>query len=150
MVLVLDLAPRARAALGWWMWGILGMAAYAVSAYEWISGLEEISRLYQQYPPALRKLFGDGDLGTLNGWLHGELLSRVVVGLWNIFVICLGVFAVLVAGVAIIGHTPSAGNYALAMANAFLLSAALLAAYVAVAAAAAERARGAGITPGRA
>jgi len=70
------------------------------------------------------------------------------VGLWNIFVICLGVFAVLVVGVAIIGHTPSAGNYALAMANAFLLSAALLAAYVAVAAAVDEQARVTGITLG--
>ena len=190
-VLVLDLAARTRAALGWWMLGILGMAAYAVTAYEWISGLEEISRLYQQYPPALRKLFGDVDLGTLNGWLQVEIvsyvplllaiyagifaagsisreveqrtvdfilglpisrtqfiLSRLAVGLWNIFVICLGLFAVLVAGVAIIGHTPSAGNYALAMANAFLLSAALLAAYVAVAAAVDEQARVTGITLG--
>lgn len=190
-VLALDLAARTRAALGWWMLGILGMAAYAVSAYETLSGLEELSRLYEQYPPAVRKLFGDVDLGTLNGWLQVEIvsylplllaiyagifaagsisreveqgtvdfilglpvsrtrfiLSRLVVGLWNILLICLALFAVLVVGVAIIGHTPSAGNYALALANAFLLSAALLAAYVAVAAAVDEQARVTGITLG--
>ena len=190
-VLALDLAARTRAALGWWMLGILGMAAYAVFAYETLSGLEELSRLYEQYPPAVRKLFGEVDIGTLNGWIQVEIvsyvplllaiyagifaagsisreveqrtvdfilglpisrtrfiLSRLVVGLWNIFVICLGVFAVLVVGVAIIGHTPSAGNYALALANAFLLSAALLAAYLAVAAAVDEQARVTGITLG--
>jgi len=190
-VLALDLAARTRAALGWWMLGILGMAAYAVFAYETLSGLEELSRLYEQYPPAVRKLFGEVDIGTLNGWIQVEIvsyvplllaiyagifaagsisreveqrtvdfilglpisrtrfiLSRLVVGLWNIFVICLGVFAVLVVGVAIIGHTPSAGNYALALANAFLLSAALLATYVAVAAAVDEQARVTGITLG--
>src|SRR3972149_11648340 len=89
MVLVLDLAARTRAALGWWMLGILGMAAYAVSAYEWISGLEEISRLYQQSPPALRKLFGDVDLGTLNGWVQVEIVSYLPL----LLAISAGIFA---------------------------------------------------------
>src|SRR3972149_9920065 len=62
-VLALDLAARSRAALGWWMVGILGMAAYAVSAYEWVGGLEELSRLYEQYPPAMGKRVGGGDIG---------------------------------------------------------------------------------------
>jgi ABC-2 type transport system permease protein len=190
-VLVLDLAARTRAALAWWMLGILGMAAYAVSAFETFSGREEISRLYEDYPPAVRKLFGEVDIGTLNGWLQVELvsyiplilaiyagilaagsisreveqrtvdfilglplsrsqyiLSRIIVGLWNIFLICLGVFTVLVVGVAILGHTPSADHYALALGNAFLLTAALFAAYVAVAVAIDEQARVTGITLG--
>jgi ABC-2 type transport system permease protein len=189
--LAFDLAARTRAALAWWMLGILGMAAYAVTTFDTISGREELSRLYEQYPPAIRKLFGEVDIGSLNGWIQVEIvsyiplllaiyagifaagslsreveqrtvdfilglpvsrtrfiLSRLVVGLWNILLICVGLFAVLVAGVAIIGHTPSAGNYALALTNAFLLGAALLAAYIAVASAIDEQARVTGITLG--
>jgi ABC-2 type transport system permease protein len=189
--LALELVARSRAALGWWMLGILGMAAYAVSAYETFSGREELSRLYEDYPPAVRKLFGEVDIGTLNGWLQVEIvsyiplilaiyggifaagsisreveqrtidfilglplsrsqfiLSRLLVGLCNLLLICLAVFAVLVVGVAVLGHAPAAGNYALALANAFLLSAALLAAYVAFASAIDEQSRVTGITLG--
>jgi ABC-2 type transport system permease protein len=189
--LALDLVARTRVALGWWMLGILGMAAYAVSAYETFSSREELSRLYEDYPPAVRRLFGEVDIGTLNGWLQVEIvsyiplilaiyggifaagavsreveqrtidfilglplsrsqfiISRLLVGLWNLLLICLGVFAVLVVGVAVLGHAPAAGNYALALANAFLLSAALLAAYVAFASAIDEQSRTTGITLG--
>jgi ABC-2 type transport system permease protein len=190
-VLALDLATRARTALGWWMLGIFGLAAYAVSAFETFSGREEISRLYEDYPPAVRKLFGEVDIGTLNGWLQVELVSyiplilaiyagifaagsisreieqrtvdfilglpisrtdyivsRLLVGLGNLALVCAGVLAIITAGVLVIGHTPSVGNYALALANAFLLSAALFAAYAAVAAALDEQARVTGITLG--
>lgn len=190
-VLALDLAARARTALAWWMLGILGLSAYAVSAFETFSGKEEISRLYEDYPPAVRKLFGEVDIGTLNGWLQVELvsyvplilaiyagifaagsisreveqrtvdfilglplsrsqyiLSRLLVGAGNILLLCVGVFVVMVVGASAMGHTPSAGNYALALTNAFLLSAALFAAYAAVASAIDEQARVTGITLG--
>lgn len=76
------------------------------------------------------------------------IASRLLVGTWNLLLICVIVFAFLVAGVALTGETPSADRYALALANAFLLSVALLAVYVAVAAAVDEQGRVTGITLG--
>jgi hypothetical protein len=70
------------------------------------------------------------------------------VGLLNVLAICLGVFAVLVAGVALMGHAPSAGRYALALLNAYLLAAALLTAYIAIATFVDEQSRITGITLG--
>lgn len=76
------------------------------------------------------------------------IASRLAVGVWNLLLICVIVFAFLVIGVALTGESPSAGRFALALTNAFLLGAALLAAYVAVAAAVDEQARVTGITLG--
>lgn len=189
--LALDLAARTRIALGWWMLGILGMAIYVVFAFETVSGLQGLADLYKQYPASLRKLFGEVDISTLNGWMQVELISylplllaiyggiyaagsvsreveqrtvdfllglpvtrwqfiasRLIVGMWNLLIICLSVFVVLVIGVAIIGYAPPAGRIALALFNAYLLSAALLTAYVAVATFVDEQSRVTGITLG--
>ena len=189
--LVLDLAARTRAALGWWMLGILAMATYVVVAYDTMVDLDALSELYESYPPALRQLFGEVDLSTMDGWIQVELVSylplllaiyggiyaagavsreteqrtidfilglpvsrtdfiasRIIVGLLNLFSICLAVFLFLVIGVALVGRTPSAGNYALALLNAFLLSGALLTAYVAIATVVDEQSRLTGITLG--
>ncbi len=189
--LVLELAARTRTALLWWTLGILGMATYVVFAFDSLGNLEEFARLYRDYPPALRELFGEVDISTMEGWIQVELVSylplllaiyagiyaagsvsremeqrtvdfvlglpisrtefissRLVVGLWNLFLICLVLFLFLVAGVAVVGHTPLAARYALALLNAYLLAGALLAAYVAIATAVDEQARLTGITLG--
>ena len=189
--LALELAARTRAALGWWMLGILGMATYVVLAFDSLGNREDLAKLYEDYPPALRALFGEVDLSTMDGWIQVELVSylplllaiyggiyaagtvsremeqrtvdfilglpisratfiatRLIVGLLNLFLICTAVFLVLVIGVALAGHTPSAGRYALALLNAFLLAGALLTAYVAIATIVDEQARLTGITLG--
>lgn len=189
--LTLELAARTKAALGWWMLGILGMTVYVVGAYETLGNLQGLADLYKNYPPELRKLFGEVDISQVDGWIQVEIISylplllaiyagiyaagsisreveqrtvdfilglpvsrrqfigsRIAVGMLNTLIICLGVFAVLVVGVAIIGHTPSADRYALALLNAYLLSSALLTAYVAIAAMVDEQARVTGITLG--
>ena len=189
--LALELLARTRVALTWWLVGILAMAAYVVAVYDSIGSLEELSKLYEAYPPAIRKLFGEVDIGKLDGWVHIELLSwlplvlaiyagifaagavsreaeqhtvdfllglpvtrsqfvasRLLVGLVNMLFICVAVFLLLVIAVTIVGHTPSAGRYALALTNAYLLGAALFAAYIAVATMVDEQARVTGITLG--
>lgn len=189
--LVFDLAARTRAALGWWILGILAMAAYVVIAYDTMVDLEALSELYESYPPALRQLFGEVDLSKMDGWIQVELVSylplllaiyggiyaagavsreeeqrtidfilgmpvsrtnfigsRIIVGLWNLFLVCSAVFLFLVIGIFLVGRTPSAGNYALALLNAFLLSGALLTAYVAIATVVDEQSRLTGITLG--
>jgi len=189
--LALELAARTRVALGWWMLGILGMAAYVVGAYEMLSGLADLSALYKEYPPAVRRIFGEVDISTLNGWMQVEIISylplllaiyagiyaagsvsreveqqtvdfilglpvsrtqfiasRMAVGLGNILLICLGVFAVLTIGATAIGHTPSPDRYVLALLNAYLLAAALLMAYIAVATMVDEQSRVTGVTLG--
>lgn len=74
--------------------------------------------------------------------------SRLLVGAGNLTVLCGSVFVLLTVGVAITGHDPHAGRYALATFNAYLLGAALLAAYVALAAFIDEQGRVTGITIG--
>ncbi len=73
--LALELAGRTRFALMWWVLGTLAMAGYVVAIYDTLGNLEELSKLYESYPPALRELIGEVDIGTLNGWLHVELMS---------------------------------------------------------------------------
>lgn len=189
--LVFDLAARTRAALGWWMLGILAMAVYVVVAFDTLVNVESLAQLYKDYPPALRRLFGDVDVSKIDGWIQVELVSylplllaiyggiyaagtvsreveqrtidfilglpvsrakfigsRIIVGLLNLLAICLGVLMVLVAGVALMGHAPSAGRYALALLNAYLLAAALLTAYIAIATFVDEQSRITGITLG--
>lgn len=189
--LVVDLAARTRAALAWWMLGILAMAAYVVIAYDTMVDLEALAELYESYPPALRQLFGEVDISRMDGWIQVELVSylplllsiyggiyaagtvsreieqrtidfvlglpvsrtafiasRLIVGLWNLFLVCLLIFVFLVVGVALVGPAPSAGNYALALLNAYLLSGALLTAYVAIATMVDEQSRLTGITLG--
>jgi hypothetical protein len=53
--LVFDLAARTRAALGWWMLGILAMAVYVVVAFDTMVNVESLAQLYKDYPPALRR-----------------------------------------------------------------------------------------------
>jgi ABC-2 type transport system permease protein len=76
------------------------------------------------------------------------IASRLAVGFWNLLVISVSVFVFLVIAVAISGETLSPDRYALALTNAFLVGAALMAAYVAVAAAVDEQSRVTGITLG--
>lgn len=186
-----ELAARTRTALLWWTLGILGMAAYVVFAFDSLGNLEELAKLYEDYPLAVRELFGEVDISKMDGWIQVELVSylplllaiyagiyaagtisremeqhtidfvlglplsrrefiasRIVVGLWNLFVLCLAVFLVLVIGVALTGRDPGVGRYALALLNAYLLGAALLTAYVAIATLVDEQARLTGITLG--
>jgi ABC-2 type transport system permease protein len=174
--LALDLLSRSRAALAWWLVGILAMAAYVVLVYDSIGSLEDLRRLYDQYPESVRELIGDVDISSINGWIHIELLSwmplilgmyggifaggniskeseqrtvdfilglpvsrtqfmvsRLVAGLVNMAVICILTFALLVALVLAVGHTPSAGKLAVALLNAYLLGAALFSAYAFIA-----------------
>lgn len=74
--------------------------------------------------------------------------SRLLVGMCNVAVLSAVVFALLTVGVALTGHTPHAGRYALASLNAFLLGAALLSAFVALAAFVDEQGRVTGIALG--
>jgi ABC-2 type transport system permease protein len=131
------------------------------------------------------------DIGTIDGWIHLELLSwiplvlgmyggifaagtvsreaeqrtvdfilgqpvsrsqflgsRLVVGSINIFIICLAMLALLVLGVTLTGHTPSADRYALSLFNAGLLGSALFTAYVLIASRVDDQARVMGIAIG--
>ena len=87
--LTLDLLARSRVALGWWVLGVLTMGAYVVIVYDSIGSTEELRRLYEQYPQSVRDLIGDVDIGTINGWIHTELLSWVplILGMYG------GIFA---------------------------------------------------------
>ncbi len=186
-----ELLSRTRVGLIWWLVGILAMGVYVVAVYDSIGSLEDLRRLYEGYPPAIRKLVGEVDISTLNGWLHVEfmswmplilaiyagifaasnvsreieqrtidfllglpvsraefVISRLAVGLANIATMCACIFVLLVAAVALAGHTPAADRYALALANAFLLTAALFAGYTLIAAITDEQGRVTGITLG--
>lgn len=87
--LTLDLLARSRIALGWWVLGMLSMGAYVVLVYDSIGSLEDLHDLYEQYPESIRELFGEVDIGTVNGWIHLELLSwlPLVLGVYG------GIFA---------------------------------------------------------
>ena len=189
--LALELATRTRTALLWWLLGLLAMAGYVVGAFTTLSDVEDISALYGEFPPALRDVIGEVDIGTMDGWIHVEFLawvplilaiyagiyasgavsreaeqrtvdfvlglpvsrtqfiaSRLAIGVWNVLLICVSVFVFLIIAVALTGETLSPDRYALALTNAFLLGAALMAAYVAVAAAVDEQSRVTGITLG--
>lgn len=189
--LIVELAARTRVSLIWWAVGTLALVVYVVAVYGSIGSLDQLSRLYEAYPPAIRKLVGDVDIGTLNGWIQVEfmswfplilaiyggiyaagsiskeieqrtadfllglpvtrrqfVMSRLLVGLGNMFLICVLAFVLLTAEVWLVGHTPSADRYALALSNAFLLGAALLAAYIAIAVMVDEQARMTGIALG--
>jgi ABC-2 type transport system permease protein len=167
------------------------MGVYVVIVYDSIGSLEDLHDLYEQYPESIRELFGEVDIGTVNGWIHIELLSwlplvlgvyggifaagsisreaeqrtvdfilglpvsrvefmasRLTVGLLNMAIICGLVFALLVIVVPLTGHDPSAGKYALALSNAYLLGAALFTAFAFVASLVDEQARLIGITIG--
>jgi len=76
------------------------------------------------------------------------IASRLLIGVWNLLLMCVVIFALMTAGVALTGHTVHADNYALAVFNAFLLSVALLAAYVALATFVDEQSKVTGITIG--
>lgn len=189
--LVLELIARTRTSLGWWLLGILSMAAYVVLVYDSIGALSELGDLYRSYPPAVRDLIGDVDITTLNGWIHVEflswlplvlsvyagifvantvskeseqqtldfvlglpvtrsqfLMSRLAVGMLNMVFVCLIVFGALSLGVWLVGHTPSPDRYAMALVNAYLLSAAMMVAFLALAAFIDDQARLTGITLG--
>ncbi len=189
--LALELANRTRAALIWWLLGLLAMAGYVVGAYATLSDVEDLSALYEEFSPALRNVIGEVDISTMDGWIHVEFLawvplimaiyagiyasgavsreveqrtvdfvlglpvsrtqfiaSRLAVGVWNLLVLSASMFIFLVIAVAISGETLSPDRYALALTNAFLLGAALMCAYVAVAAAVDEQSRVTGITLG--
>jgi ABC-2 type transport system permease protein len=87
--LTLDLLRRSRTALGWWLLAIGVMGVYVIAVYDSIGTLEDLRRLYEQYPESIRELFGDIDIGTMDGWIHLELLSYMplVLGLYG------GIFA---------------------------------------------------------
>src|SRR5450756_1912991 len=73
--LISELAARTRVSLIWWVVGTLALVAYVALVYDSIGSLDELSRLYEGYPPAIRKLVGDVDIGTLNGWIQVEFMS---------------------------------------------------------------------------
>lgn len=189
--LVLDLLVRSRTTLVWWILGYGSMAVYVVLVYDSIGSIEDLRKLYEQYPESIRELFGNVDMGTMNGWIHLELLSwlplvlglyagifaagaisreaeqrtidfilglpfsrtefigsRLIAGLVNLAIICVVIFCLLVIGLPLVGHTPSAGRYALALLNAYLLGGALFCGYVLIASFTDEQARLTGITIG--
>jgi ABC-2 type transport system permease protein len=189
--LVSDLFARSRVTLAWWLVGIMSMGLYVVLVYDTIGSLEDLRKLYDQYPESIRSLFGEIDIGTINGWIHLELLSwmplvfgmyggifaagsvsreteqrtvdfilglpvsrtqflgsRLIVGLANIGVMCVAIFLLLVIGVGLTGHSPSADRYAFALLNAYLLGAALFSGYVLIASFTDEQARVTGIAIG--
>jgi ABC-type transport system involved in multi-copper enzyme maturation permease subunit len=61
---------------------------------------------------------------------------------------CVSLYLLMVIGVALTGHSPSAGRYAFALLNAYLLGAALFSAYVLIASFTDEQARVTGIAIG--
>ncbi len=74
--------------------------------------------------------------------------SRLAVGLVNLGIMCITLFLLMVIGVALTGHSPSAGRYAFALLNAYLLGAALFSGYVLIASFTDEQARVTGIAIG--
>jgi ABC-type transport system involved in multi-copper enzyme maturation permease subunit len=87
--LALDLLSRSRTTLLWWIAGMMGMGVYVVAVYDSIGSLEDLRKLYEGYPEAIRKLVGDVDISTLNGWIEIELLSWLPL----ILAIYAGIFA---------------------------------------------------------
>ncbi len=189
--LILDLLSRTRVTLFWWVAGMCAMGAYVVGVYDSIGSLEDLRKLYEGYPEAIRKLVGDVDISTLDGWIQIELLSwvplilaiyagifaashisreteqrtidfvlglpvtrtnfllsRILVGAANMAFICLAIFLLLLVEVPLFGNDPSAGRFAIALANAFLVGAALFAAYVLIASFTDDQGRVTGITLG--
>jgi ABC-type transport system involved in multi-copper enzyme maturation permease subunit len=189
--LVLDLLSRSRVTLGWWIAGMTAMGVYVVAVYDSIGSLDDLRRLYEGYPEAIRKLVGDVDISTLDGWIQIELLSwvplilaiyagifaashvsreteqrtidfvlglpvsrtefllsRVAVGVANMAMICLAIFVLLVVEVPLVGHGASPGRYAVALSNAWLVGAALFAAYILIASFTDDQGRVTGITLG--
>jgi len=76
------------------------------------------------------------------------MASRLAVGVFNIGVICGGAFVMLTVMVPLMGHDVSPDRYALALANAFLLGAALFCGYALIASFIDEQARVIGIAIG--
>jgi len=76
------------------------------------------------------------------------MASRLVVGIINIGAICGGAFVLLVVQVPLMGYDASPDRYALALANAFLLGAALFCGYAFIASFVDEQARVIGIAIG--
>jgi ABC-2 type transport system permease protein len=74
--------------------------------------------------------------------------SRLFIGVWNLFLMCVVIFALMAGGVALTGHSVHADHYALAVFNAFLLSVALLTAYIALSTFVDEQGKVTGITIG--
>ncbi|MEO8457415.1 MAG: ABC transporter permease subunit [Chloroflexota bacterium] len=189
--LVLDLLSRTRVTLLWWVIGMCAMGSYVVGVYDSIGSLDDLRKLYDSYPDAIRKLVGEVDISTLNGWIEiellswlplilaiyagifaasnisreteqrtidfvlalpvtrtGFLLSRILVGAINMALICLAVFVLLLVEVPLFGNDPSVGRYAISLANAFLVGAALFGAYVLIASVTDDQGRVTGITLG--
>lgn len=76
------------------------------------------------------------------------MLSRLLVGLLNMAVICILTWLLLVLLVPLTGRAPSAGKFALALFNAYLLGAALFCAYSLIASFTDEQSRLIGIAIG--
>lgn len=76
------------------------------------------------------------------------LVSRLAVGLLNLLFVCFIIFGALTLGVWLVGHTPSPDRYALALVNAYMLSAAMLTAFLALATVIDDQARLSGVTLG--
>ena len=189
--LAVDLFARSWVALGWWLFGTIAMLVYVVAVYDSIGNIQDLQRLYDQYPQSIKDLIGNVNIGELDGWIHVEFLSwlplilgiyggifaggniskeaeqrtvdfvlglpvsrtqfigsRLIVGLTNLALLCGSVFVVLTLEVKVVGHTPHAGRYALALFNAYLLGAALFTAYALIATFVDEQARIIGITIG--
>ena len=71
------LADHRRALAGWCL-GIAGYCLLVASIYPSIRGSEAFTKLLEDYPDALKSLFGlssAGDLSTGAGFIDAELLS---------------------------------------------------------------------------
>jgi ABC-2 type transport system permease protein len=89
ITLTLDLLARSRITLLWWLLGVLGMGTYVILVYDSIGSLEDLQKLYDSYPDSIKALIGEANIGTINGWIHIELLSwlPLILGMYG------GIFA---------------------------------------------------------
>ncbi|MGL6278467.1 MAG: hypothetical protein ACRC50_02790, partial [Gaiella sp.] len=65
----------------WWALGLAGYVAMIVAVYPTIRDNEELERLVEQYPDALKAFFAFGgqlDFTSAAGYLGGELFSFMI------------------------------------------------------------------------
>jgi ABC-2 type transport system permease protein len=87
--LIRDLFTRSLFVLFWWVLGLVLMGVYVIAIYDTIGNIEDLQQIIDQYPESIRNLIGDVNIGTIEGWIHTELMSWVplVIGMYG------GIFA---------------------------------------------------------
>jgi ABC-2 type transport system permease protein len=89
----------ARRGLVWWSLGLAGYVAMIVAVYPTIRDNEELKRLVEHYPDALKAFFAFGgqlDFASAQGYLGGELFSFMIPAL--LLVVAVGGGAGAIAG----------------------------------------------------